>query len=189
MMDGHTPTAEDRRRVLQERARALARGNRAPAATPSLAVVEFELARERYAIESQHVREVLPLRELTPVPGAPAFIRGIIHLRGRMHAVLDLRMAFELPVRGLTDLNKVLIVHGAGIEVGILADAIAGMRLIPLEAIQPDLPTLTGIRREFLRGVTADGLIVLDADTVAAADGGRVLVQGPRLAWQTEGRP
>lgn len=189
MTEGRTPTAEERRQILRARAKALAGESRAPAATPALAVVEFELAHERYAIESRYVREVFPLKELTPLPGAPAFIRGVIHFRGRMYAVLDLRKAFDLPDRGLTDLNKVLIVHGAGVDVGILADAIAGMRLVPLEDIQPTLPTLTGIRREFLRGVTADGLVVLDADAVAAADRGRRSGQDPRSAEETEGNP
>jgi purine-binding chemotaxis protein CheW len=49
-------------------------------------------------------------------------------------------------------------------EVGILADTIHGVRRIPRRALQPSLPTLTGVRAEYLKGITGERLIVLDAD-------------------------
>lgn len=49
-------------------------------------------------------------------------------------------------------------------EVGILADTIHGVRRIPLGDLQPSLPTLTGVRAEYLKGITGGRLIVLDAD-------------------------
>ncbi|HZC03678.1 MAG TPA: chemotaxis protein CheW, partial [Gammaproteobacteria bacterium] len=52
----------------------------------------------------------------------------------------------HLPAKGLTDLNKVIIVHDPSMEFGILADALLGVRSIPIEEIQASLPTLTGIR-------------------------------------------
>jgi purine-binding chemotaxis protein CheW len=57
--------------------------------------------------------------------------------------------------------------HGK-IELGILADLITGMRRVPLEAMQASLPTLTGIRAEYLKGVTADRLAVLDVSHILA---------------------
>jgi purine-binding chemotaxis protein CheW len=47
---------------------------------------------------------------------------------------------------------------------GILADVIAGVRRIPLTGILPSLPTLTGVREEYLKGVTAERIVVLDAE-------------------------
>jgi purine-binding chemotaxis protein CheW len=47
-------------------------------------------------------------------------------------------------------------------ECGILADAIGEVRSIPLDAIQPPLSTLTGIQESYVRGITAQGLVVLD---------------------------
>ena len=51
-------------------------------------------------------------------------------------------------------------------ELGILADAILGVRSITVEELQPALPTLTGIRAEYLKGITKDPLAVLDVEKI-----------------------
>jgi purine-binding chemotaxis protein CheW len=89
---------------------------------------------------------------------------GIINLHGRVLSVVDLKRFFDLPNNALTDLNRVVVVRKDGMEVGILADTIHGVRRIPRRALQPSLPTLTGVRAEYLKGITGERLIVLDAD-------------------------
>lgn len=128
-----------------------------------LEVVEFLLTYERYAVESAHVRTVHPLNDITPLPLTPSFVLGIINVHGQVISVVDIRKFFGLPERGLTDLNKVIILSADDMEFGILADEILGVRSIPIETIQPPLPTLTGIRAEYLKGVTKERLVVLDA--------------------------
>jgi purine-binding chemotaxis protein CheW len=49
-------------------------------------------------------------------------------------------------------------------EFGILADVVLGVRRIPLTDIQPSLPTLTGIREDYLKGVTGEQVVILDAE-------------------------
>jgi len=56
-------------------------------------------------------------------------------------------------------------------EFGILVDAILSIRLIPVREIQPSLPTLTGIRAEYLRGVTSDRLVVLNVAKILSDPG------------------
>ena len=158
------PPADMTRRVLEERARALAREPaRAEAADEWIEVVEFTLAHERYAIASEHVREVYPLEELTPLPCTPAFVLGIVNLRGEILSVIDIKKFFDLPEKGLTDLNKVIVLESEDMMFGIVADAIGGVRHILRADIQPSLPTLTGIREDYLQGVTAERVVVLDA--------------------------
>jgi len=66
-----TPAPEEKRKILKERARVLAREQEAEGRREErLEIVEFLLAGERYAIESSWVREVYPLKDLTPLPGA-----------------------------------------------------------------------------------------------------------------------
>ena len=164
MEQSATPTAEETKRILKSRAKALAR--EAPekeGSENSIQVVTFLLAYEDYGIDSSYVREVCPLKELVPLPGTPPFVLGVTSVRGQILSVIDLKKFFELPDRGLTDLNKVIVVRADFMEFGILADAILGTRSIPLAEIQPSLATLTGIRADYLRGVTKDRLVVLDA--------------------------
>lgn len=151
------------RQILKTRAQELAREPKAKVSGGTLEVVEFDLANERYAFALERVQEVCLLKELTPVPCTPAFVLGIVNLRGEIRTVIDLKVFFDLPARGLTDLNKIIILQHTGIQLGILADAIRGVRSIPLDQLQPAMPTLTGIRADYLRGLTGDRLVVLDA--------------------------
>lgn len=159
------PSPEETQKILKARAQALAR-EPMPTETAGehIEVVEFVLAHERYAIESHYVREVAPLENLTPLPCTPAFVLGIVNVRGEILSVIDLKKFFDLPEKGLTDLNKVIVLQSGNMLFGILADVIAGVRRIPLTGIQPSLPTLTGVREEYLKGVTAERIVVLDAE-------------------------
>jgi purine-binding chemotaxis protein CheW len=159
------PSPEQTQRILKSRALALAaEPTPTEAADEYVEIVEFILAHERYAVESIHVREVYPLENLTPLPCTPGFVLGIVNVRGEILSVIDLKKFFDLPEKGLTDLNKVIVLQSANMLFGVLADAIVGVRRIPLADIQPSLPTLTGVRENYLRGVTAERLVVLDAE-------------------------
>ena len=161
MNRGLTPAEE--KDILRARARALAHeppGEEEGA--ECIEVLEFLLAHETYGIELRYVSETRPLRELTPVPCTPPFVLGLINARGRILSVIDIRKFFDLPEKGLTELNNVVVIHDGGMEFGILADAVIGARTIPLSELHPSLPTLTGVREEYLKGVTKERTVVLD---------------------------
>jgi purine-binding chemotaxis protein CheW len=161
------PGPDERRKILRERAKLLGREfeDRGPAAD-SLEVVEFVLASERYGVESAFVREIYPLKDYTPLPCTPPFVLGVINVRGQILSVIDIKRFFDLPDKGLTDLNKVVILETRRMELGVLADAVLGVRSVTLGDLQPSLPTLTGIRVQYLRGVTSDSMVVLDAEAL-----------------------
>lgn len=164
-----TPGADETGRILRARALALAAE---PGGTQtlnqSIEVVEFLLAHERYAVEFAYIREVHPLENLTPLPCTPPFVLGIVNLRGEILSVIDIKKFFGLPEKGLTDLNKIIVLQSANMLFGVLADAIIGVRSVPTAEIQPSLPTLTGIREKYLTGVTPDRTILLDAEKLLA---------------------
>jgi len=155
------------KQILRSRARTL---SQPLAGTDSLAqsieLLEFRLAQEHYAVETRFVSEVYPLKDLTPLPCTPPFIRGIVNVRGRIIPVVDIKKLFDLPDQGLTDLHRIILIRSQGLELGLLADLTLGVRLIPLESLQLSLPTLSGIRSDYLKGVTAERLIVLDLDAI-----------------------
>ncbi len=166
---GASSGAGSKQTILKARAKALAREPEREAATEEfLEVVEFLLAHEKYAVESVHIREVYPLKDLTPLPCTPPFVLGIVNVRGQILTVIDIKKFFDLPEKGLTDLNKVIIVRAGDMEFGILADAILSVRSLPLAEIQPPPPTLTGIRAEYLRGVTSERVVILDVARILA---------------------
>lgn len=156
---------DERRRILRMRAQALAREpEREAPEEERIEIVEFLLADERYALESSHIGEVCPLKDLTPLPGTPSYVLGLVNLRGKILSVIDLRKFFELPEKGLSDLNKVIVLQNATMEFGVLADAVLDARQLPVRLLLPSLPTLTEIRAEYLKGVTEERLVVLDGN-------------------------
>jgi purine-binding chemotaxis protein CheW len=126
-------------------------------------IIEFTLADECYGIESSFVREVYPLKDFTTLPGVPSYILGIVNVRGQIIPVIDLKKFLNLPEKGLGELDKVIILSKEQMEFGILVDAINGTKAIYSEDVLPVPPTVTGIREEYLKGVTKERLIFLNA--------------------------
>lgn len=154
---------DDSQRILRARAKALAAAPEKVRDPGAVDLVEFTLAHESYAIEASFVRQICTLTELTPVPCTPPFVLGIVNIRGEILSVIDLKTLFDLPAEGLTDLDKLIILHSGPMSFGIVADSVLGVRRTPLTDLQVSLPTLTGIREKYLKGLTRDRVIVLDA--------------------------
>jgi len=161
--------------VLKRRARDLSVVPRRDEEGERVQVLEFELSGERYAVETSFVEETFPLSEFTPLFCTPPYVLGITNLRGRIVSIVDLRRFFELPVVGLSNLNRVILVRDGEMEFGIVADGIEGIKEIAVQELQAPLPTMTGIREEFLSGIAPDRLALLDMAKILADP--RVVVQ------------
>jgi len=98
-----------------------------------------------------------------------------MNFHGHILSVIDLRNFFDLPLKGLTELNQVIVLHNDEIEFGILADELLEITKIPLNEIQYSLPTLTGIRADYLKGITKDRIVILDALKLLSDDKIRIL--------------
>jgi purine-binding chemotaxis protein CheW len=155
--------------ILRMRARELAKEQEEKIdEQKSMEIIRFRMASETYGVESAFVREVYPLRDFTPLPGAPPFVLGILNVRGQILSVIDLKKFFNLPEKGLGDLNKVIILRDGRMEFGILSDVILGVSRVGLNAIRALPMTVSEIGTEFMRGITTDGVIILDAGKILA---------------------
>ena len=163
---GWSPGEAEKKLILKSRAEALARGPEKERHGDQIEIVEFVLAYEKYGVESSYVREVYPLKEYTPVPCTPNFVLGIINVRGEILPVIDIRKFFDLPEKGLGELNRVIILFSEGMEFGILADVILGVRVFPAEGLSLAPPTFTGLRLEYLLGIAGDRTAVLNAGKI-----------------------
>lgn len=163
------PDANETKQIMKLRAQMLAEK---PPISVELAetmqVMEFKLGQETYALELRFIDEVCSLKDMTQLPCTPSYVIGIINIRGQIMSVLDIKHFFEIPATKLTGLNKVVILRSDSMEFGILADSIIGPRLIPFSDLQPALSTLTGVRKEYLKGITPDQIVVLDANKILA---------------------
>lgn len=153
---------ESVRELLEERARSLARPAAQIPASETLDVVTFVLANEVYAVESRYVTAVFELIDLSPLPGAEPPVFGVTAWRGELLTILDLRQVLGLSVAALSDLSRVMVLGEDRARFGVLADAVRELVTLPATQVR-EPPEGLAAKREYLRGVTADAVLVLDA--------------------------
>lgn len=163
------------RKVLKDRAVKLAMEELHPDdKTEYVEFTEFSVGSDRYGIENLFISEVFSLKQITRLPGIPAHIFGILNLRGKILAVVDTRVLFELSGISGEKNSKVIVLRDDRMIFGVLADTIIGVRRSPFRELQSQLPTLTHVRGEYLKGVTRDGMALLDGEKIL--NDGRLMV-------------
>lgn len=163
---GAEQSKEEIQRILKERVTALAKEIEKEEAEEKIEVIEFNLWNERFAFESKYIKEVYPLKELARIPCTPSFVLGLINVRGQIHSVIDLKRIFNLSVKEIDSQSRVIVLHYNEMDLGVIADVVLGSRLIPKSGIEPSLPTLRGIKEKYLKGITKDRLVILDAEVI-----------------------
>ncbi|XEC97131.1 chemotaxis protein CheW [Paenibacillus tarimensis] len=118
-----------------------------------LKVIVFALANEEYGIEVDKVRTIERMSPITRVPKTPAFIKGVINLRGVVVPVLDLRGRFGLTLTEATDNSRIIIVAVNDLEVGFIVDSANDVIDIDSESIDTPPEVVGGIKAKYLRGI------------------------------------
>jgi len=165
--DTEDEDAERVTRILTERAQKLSQPAAKSHGIVRIEVLKFRLTYHEYAIDTKYVREVVLTGRITPVPGTPEYISGICAIRGEITSLVDLRALFSISDRGLTDLNRVIVVTDGTMTFGILADYITGITTIPASLPAAPTPFSPAGAVPYLLGVV-DGIIVLDGVTLLA---------------------
>ena len=125
--------------------------------------VTFRLDNEVYGIEVMQVQEVLRVTEITPVPGAPDYILGIINLRGNVVTVLDTRKRFGLPPKEIDDPSRIVIIESVDQVVGMLVDSVAEVVYLRYSEIESSPNVGNEESSRFIQGVHSrnDSLLIL----------------------------
>ncbi|MFO7890297.1 MAG: chemotaxis protein CheW [bacterium] len=153
--------------ILKHRAKLLAEEQKKKEADEStVEIIEFLLSYERYGIESSYIKEVYSMKDFTTIPCTPDFVKGITNLRGEIISIVDIKKFFNLPEKGLTDLNRVLIVKKNNMKMGILADRILGVKIVSNNNIKKDFISMNDKRSKYLEGITPDHLIILNIEKI-----------------------
>ena len=126
-------------------------------------LISFEVGEEEYGLEILRVKEVIRLREITRLPRAPSFVKGIINLRGDVIPIIDLRDRFGLEHQEYSALTRVIVVDVEGRLVGMVVDAASQVMRIPADQIEPPPPIVGGLSAEYIKGVGKldDRLVIL----------------------------
>lgn len=116
-------------------------------------LVTFFLAREEYGVDVRLVQEIIRVAEITPVPRAPAAIKGVINLRGRIIPVIDLKRRLGLGEVESTRVARVVVVRLKDRLVGLLVDGASQVLKVPLSIIEPAPEEVVEIDANYIRGV------------------------------------
>ncbi|MGN1394159.1 MAG: chemotaxis protein CheW [Succinivibrionaceae bacterium] len=116
--------------------------------------VTFHLDKEVYGVNVMQVKEVLRYTDIAPVPGAPAYVLGIINLRGNVVTVIDTRMRFGLEPGVITDSSRIVIIEASNQVVGILVDSVAEVVDLNSGDIDPAPNVGTEESAQFIKGVS-----------------------------------
>lgn len=125
--------------------------------------VTFHLENEVYGISVMQVMEVLRYVNITPVPGAPDYVLGIINLRGNVVTVIDTRKRFSLPARDIDDLCRIVIIESAGHVLGMLVDCVAEVVYLKESEIEQTPSVGNEESSRFIHGVHSrdDAMLIL----------------------------
>ena len=128
-----------------------------------LHLVSFYLGPEEYALEISQVREIIRVNRWTRVPNAPAHVKGVINLRGRIIPVFDPKVRMALPDTPLTRNARVMIVESGPKAIGMLVDGVHQVLKLPLSVVEPPPEEVSGADKGYIRGVgkLSERLIIL----------------------------
>jgi purine-binding chemotaxis protein CheW len=137
----------------------------------------FSLAGEEYGIGILKIREIIGMLPITSVPETPAFVKGVINLRGKVIPVIDLRLRFDMTEIDYTERTCIIVVEikspGGLVPIGTVVDAVSEVLNIKGEDIA-DTPAFGAkLNTEYILGMAKMGKgvkLLLDIDRVLGAD-------------------
>jgi purine-binding chemotaxis protein CheW len=129
----------------------------------------FELGEEVYGIEICFVTEIVGVQKISSLPGSPAFIKGIINLRGKIIPVIDMRLRFKKESVEYTNQTCTVVIEMQNFTVGLIVDQVREVAVIPDDCIEPLPSTGIGYRNSFIKGIgkTEDAVqLLLDCEQI-----------------------
>ena len=128
-----------------------------------LQLVSFLIENEEFGVDILNVQEIIRPVDITRVPNAPAFVEGVINLRGRIVPVVDLRKRFNLPRRERDKNSRIIVVELRDKIVGFMVDAVREVLRVDAGVIEPPPELAIGIDAHYITGVAKldDRLLIL----------------------------
>ncbi len=113
----------------------------------------FILSDEEYAIDIEDIKEIINVQEITEVPGAPEYIKGIISLRGVIITIFDFRKRLGFQEKEYGKDARIIVVSVDNAQIGILVDSVTEVLRISEREVEPPPPVIGGIEAEYLKGI------------------------------------
>lgn len=142
------------------------------AAVPQVQLVTFRIGGEEFGLDVFQVHEILRYEEPTPMPKAPAFVDGVLDVRGTLVPVVDMRKRFELHDLHYDDDTRIILVDYQGERLGLVVDEVSEVLRTPETSVQPPPQFVKGLAAEFIRGIVRlenRMIVLLDLDRILSS--------------------
>jgi len=142
----------------------------------------FRLGGEVFGLPIADVIEIVGILPVTDLPEVPAWIRGVVNLRGRVIPVMDVRRRFGMEPRPDDDRTCIVVASLGEESVGLIVDAVSEVLDIDAERITPTPPVGTSAANDYLRGLGMVGervVVLLDTARLLQGDARRSLAEAP----------
>lgn len=123
----------------------------------------FMLANEKYGLEILKVREIIGMIDITPLPQTPSFVKGVVNLRGKVIAVIDLRVKFGIEEKEYTNDTCMIIVDLDNKQMAVIVDAVCEVADIFQENVEETPSFGVKVKIDFIKGIgkLADDIVIL----------------------------
>lgn len=116
-------------------------------------LVTFNLGKEEFGVDIGSVQEIIRATDITPVPGAPSHVRGVINLRGKIIPVIDLRKRFCLPETATNDAQRIVVVERGEKRLGMLVDSVSQVIRLSSAIVEEIPEEATTLDENYIKGV------------------------------------
>lgn len=138
-----------------------------------LQLVAFRIGKELFGVGIESIREIVRFPEVTEVPDSPAFLEGVINLRGRIVPVINLSTRLKLSGSEMTKSTRILITEDSGKIIGLHVDSVSEVLKIQPDAIEEPPEMVSAIGVEYITGVAKVGerlVILLDLKKILSVE-------------------
>lgn len=142
----------------------------------------FRIGSELYALDIMRIKEIIRPQKLTPIPKAPAFIEGVINLRGVVIPVADLRKRFDQPISETNSKNRIVVCSLSGRIIGLMVDEVTEVKRFGRNEIAPAPQFIDGPEANYFLGVARR-----DEDLIMLIDLEKVLSNNEKIELQKMG--
>lgn len=126
-------------------------------------LVTFKIGEEEFGVDILSVETIIRMMEITKIPKAPGFVEGVINLRGMIIPIIDFRKRFNMQPRDEGKDTRIIVTNVNNKQMGFIVDSVSEVIRLPVSAIEPPPPIVSGIEAEYIDGVGKldDRLLIL----------------------------
>lgn len=126
-------------------------------------LVTFKIGEEEFGVDILSVETIIRMMEITKIPKAPGFVEGVINLRGMIIPIIDFRKRFNMQSRDEGKDTRIIVTNVNNKQMGFIVDSVSEVIRLPVSAIEPPPPIVSGIEAEYIDGVGKldDRLLIL----------------------------